>query len=97
MPDPAGVYMMRFTGHDSYQGYDPALDRYIAVKHGELLTVSPAKRDQLMADFPGDFDDYGVSEPTIVTDDATNVVRVDMPDPRPARTKPRSPRKTKGA
>lgn len=94
MPD---VYMLRNQAGHSYQGYDPGLDRHIEVANMELIAVSPEKRGQLLADFPGDWEDFGITSPTSAVTEADNVLSVPLQPRRrgPNKVKPANPKVTK--
>lgn len=97
MPDPEPVFMVRYIGGQSYQGFDPGLLRHVEVQNMELTTVSPAKRDQLLTDFPGDWEDFGLSSPTAAGGEAENVLPTPLQPRRrgPGRKKPAEPTNTK--
>lgn len=94
----ADVYMLRnVAGPNPYGGFDPGLNRHIEVPRMELIAVSPEKRDQLLRDFPGNWEDFGITSPTAAVTEAENVLDVPL-QPRqraPRNTKPKQPRRTK--
>ena len=94
MPD---VYMLRNNGTGIYRGFDPGLVRHIEAQPLELVAVSTEKRAQLLADFPGSWEDFGITSPTDAPSEAENVLPVPLQPRRraPRRTKPRTPQVVK--
>ena len=83
---------VKYTGPDDYySGYD--MDAAVDLRIGkfEIERVSPGKRDQLLASFPGDWQELDKMDPMVSPQEADNVL------PVPLQPRQRSPRKTKPA
>ena len=93
----AEVYMLRNNTQHFYNGFDPGLVRHVEVQPHELVAVSPEKRAQLIADFPGNWEDFGITSPTAAVTEADNVLPVPLQPRRrgPNNTKPANPKVTK--
>lgn len=53
-----------YVGSDEYHGFDPGDDnRPVSFYPGDRVKVSPAKAEQLLADFPDDFKSAGAKAP----------------------------------
>lgn len=91
-------FLVRYIGGKTYRGFDPGLDRHIDVAHLEIVSVSEVKRNQLLSDFPGDWEDFGMRNPTAVVTVADNVLPTPLQPPKrrgPNHTKPHEPSQTK--
>jgi hypothetical protein len=93
------LYLLRYIGGRSYQGYDPGRQCHIEVAQGQLIEVSAEKRRQLVVDFPGEWDDFGMQAPVNVPEVAPNVLELEQTQPRrrgrPRNVKPAEPTQEK--
>ena len=92
------THIMRNTSGHNYNGYDPGMERHIAVEADEIIVVSADKAAELTFKFPQDWADLGEGPDALSNDEAPNVVRAEeVRQIRPRVTKPAGPSKTKGA